>query len=119
MAAKGGGLSLGAIAVIVVIGLVMGKNPMEMLGLVSQMSGSGTPTANPSPAPVDDEASRFVAAILGETEDVWSALFSAMGQRYEPPRLVLFTDRVRSACGTASSAVGPFYCPVIARSTWI
>ena len=111
MAAKGGGLSLGAVAIVVIIGLVMGKNPMEMLGMISQMSGSTAPTSTSSPAPVDDEASRFVAAILGETEDVWSALFSNMGQTYEPPRLVLFTGRVQSACGTASSAVGPFYCP--------
>ncbi len=111
MAAKGGGLSLGAVAIIVVIGLFMGKNPLEMLGLLSQMSDSGTPTTSSSPAPIDDEASRFIASILGETEDVWAALFSRMGQTYEPPRLVLFTDRVQSACGTASSAIGPFYCP--------
>jgi len=111
MAAKGGGLSLGAIAIIVVIGLALGKNPMEMLGLVSQMAGSPAPTSSSAPAPVDDEASRFVAAILGETEDVWSALFAQMGRTYEPPRLVLFTDRVQSACGSASSAIGPFYCP--------
>ncbi len=108
--AAGGGLGLGGIAIVVIISLVLGKNPMEMLGLVGEITG-GTQLSSPASAPVDDEASRFVAAILGETEDVWSVLFERMGQRYEPPRLVLFTDRVQSACGAASSAVGPFYCP--------
>lgn len=108
--AAGGGLGLGGIAIVVIISLVLGKNPMEMLGLVGEITGAVQPSS-PAAAPVDDEASRFVAAILGETEDVWSGLFERMGRRYEPPRLVLFTDRVQSACGTASSAVGPFYCP--------
>lgn len=108
--AAGGGLGLGGIAIVVVISLVLGKNPMELLGLVGEFTGGG-PQASAPAAPVDDEASRFVAAILGETEDVWSGLFKEMGRRYEPARLVLFTDRVQSACGTASSAVGPFYCP--------
>ncbi len=110
MAATGGGLGLGGIAIVVIISLALGKNPMEMLGLVGQFTGGSAQTAGPT-APVDDEASRFIAAILGETEDVWSSLFTQMGRRYEPPRLVLFSDRVQSACGTASSAVGPFYCP--------
>lgn len=108
--AAGGGLGLGGIAIVVVISLILGKNPMEMLGLVGQFTDGGAPSSSPA-APVDDEASRFVAAILGETEDVWAGLFEEMGRRYEPARLVLFTDRVQSACGTASSAVGPFYCP--------
>jgi len=110
MAATGGGLGLGGIAIVVVISLALGKNPMEMLGLVGQFTGGSAQNAGQA-APVDDEASRFIAAILGETEDVWSSLFAQMGRRYEPPRLVLFSDRVQSACGTASSAVGPFYCP--------
>jgi hypothetical protein len=96
-----------------VIGLIMGKNPLEMLGLLGQiqdgMPQSSAPTQN-SP-PVDDEASRFVGAILGETEDVWSEIFSASGSRYAPPSLILFSGRVQSACGGATSAVGPFYCP--------
>ena len=48
--------------------------------------------------------------VLAGTEDVWSAIFQQMGRRYTPPTLVLFTNRVNSACGTASAAVGPFYC---------
>lgn len=109
--AAGGGLGLGGIAIVVVISLVLGKNPLEMIGLISetQTTVSGSPsTAASGPA---DEASRFVAAILGETEDVWSGLFETDGATYPAPTLVLFTGQVRSACGSASSAMGPFYCP--------
>ena len=113
---RGGGgmkLGLGGIAIVVVIGLLLGKNPMEMLGLVAQMqeqapSGQAAP---PTAPPQNDEASQFVASILGETEDVWSAIFQASGQRYPAPTLVLFSGRVDSACGGATAAVGPFYCP--------
>lgn len=108
--AAGGGLGLGGIAIVVVISLAMGKNPMELLGLVGQFTGGDTATSQTS-APVDDEASRFVASILGETEDVWTELFRQRRSSYSAPTLVLFTDQVRSACGAASSAMGPFYCP--------
>ncbi len=59
----------------------------------------------------DDERARFVKVVLAETEDVWNRLFRDMGSSYEEPVLVLFRDGVASACGNASSAVGPFYCP--------
>lgn len=114
---RGGGMKLGVggIVVVLVIGLLLGKNPLEMLGLLADMQ-QGAPGASSQPAPgqappADDEASQFVAAILGETEDVWSQVFQASGARYEPPALVLFTGAVQSACGGATSAVGPFYCP--------
>jgi len=112
IARTGGGLGLGGIAIVVIISLVLGKNPMEMLGLVDQFAGGiQSPQRQSSAPPVNDEASQFVASILGETEDVWAALFQQAGQRYQPARLVLFSDRVQSACGSASSAMGPFYCP--------
>jgi predicted metalloprotease len=112
IARTGGGLGLGGIAIVVIISLVLGKNPMEMLGLVDQFAGGvQSPQSQSSAPPINDEASQFVASILGETEDVWAALFQQAGQRYQPARLVLFTDRVQSACGSASSAMGPFYCP--------
>lgn len=109
----GGGmkLGLGGIAAVVVIGLLLGKSPMEMLGLVAQVQQQA-PAGNQAPsAPVDDEASQFIASILGETEDVWGAVFEASGSRYTPARLVLFSGQVQSACGGATAAVGPFYCP--------
>ena len=112
VAKAGGGLGLVGMAIVVIVSLVLGKNPLEMLGLANQLTGVVAPSSTQTSAPPrDDEASRFVASILGETEDVWSALFQQAGQRYQPPTLVLYTDRVQSACGTASSAVGPFYCP--------
>lgn len=109
-------LGLGGIAIVVVLGLLMGKNPMEMLGLVAELGqqapGSESYPAQPGgEAPVDDEASQFVASILGETEDVWAAVFQASGETYRAPQLVLFSGRVDSACGGATAAVGPFYCP--------
>lgn len=108
--ATAGKFGLGGIVVVLLVGLLMGKNPMEMLGLLAQLDGS--PGTGPSaPAPIDDEASQFVAAILGETEDVWTALFAQRGDSYQPARLVLFSGRVNSACGSATAAVGPFYCP--------
>ncbi len=106
-----GGLGLGGIAIVVVISLVLGKNPLEMLGLLGEMQGPPAGQSQGPSAPVDDEASQFVRAILGETEDVWGAAFADSGSRYEPPRLVLFSGAVQSACGGATAAVGPFYCP--------
>ncbi|MFU8896139.1 MAG: neutral zinc metallopeptidase [Gammaproteobacteria bacterium] len=106
-----GGLGLGGIAVVVVIGLLLGKSPGELLGLVAQLDGERPSQSQQAPAPGEDQAYEFIAAILGETEDVWTALFASQGDRYAAPRLVLFNDRVTSACGSASAAVGPFYCP--------
>jgi predicted metalloprotease len=58
-----------------------------------------------------DEASKFVAVVLADTEDAWNEIFRQMGREYEEPRLVLFTDMIQSGCGFASGATGPFYCP--------
>lgn len=63
----------------------------------------------------DDERASFVKVVLAETEDVWHKLFSDMGREYKEPTLVLFRDGVQSACGNASSASGPFYCPMDAK----
>ena len=107
-----GGLGLGGLAVILVLGLIMGKNPLELLGLLAQQDAGVVDGAGPQGAPpVDDETSRFVGAVLGSTEEVWGAILGQGGDRYPPPTLVLFSGYVSSACGSASSAVGPFYCP--------
>lgn len=107
-----GGLSGGTIAAVFVISLLLGKNPIEMLGLVSQIAGG--PDSQPEqggPPPGNDLQADFVRAILGETEDVWGEIFQSEGRSYAPPRLVLFSGAVGSACGGATSASGPFYCP--------
>ena len=110
---RGGGLGIGGVLIVVVIALFMGKNPSELLALLG--GGAPAPTEQ-SDAPIDaapqalpeNEETDFVRAILGSTEDVWSQAFE--GGRYPAPKLVLFSDAVSSACGNATSAVGPFYC---------
>lgn len=62
--------------------------------------------------PAQEESARFIRIVLGQTEDVWNQLFAEQGERYREPKLVLFTQRVQSACGFASAATGPFYCPL-------
>lgn len=103
-----GKLGLGGVAVVVVIGLLMGKDPIEMLGMVTEMGGGQVAQA---PSEENVQNREFVAVILGETEDVWGAIFQANELSYEQPRLILFSGGVQTACGGASSASGPFYCP--------
>jgi predicted metalloprotease len=109
--AIGGGSAL----LLLIFALITGQNPLDMLG---SLAGGGGESAGiqpdaasvPTGAPAD-ELGQFAATILGSTEDVWTEIFAAEGQRYQTPTLVLFSDAVDSACGMASSAVGPFYCP--------
>lgn len=103
-----GGLGIGGALIVAVISLLMGKNPADVL---NQVSGPGAPASGQAAAPVDDQASQFVGAVLGSTEDVWGKIIQQAGGTYPPPHLVLFTGAVASACGRTSSAVGPFYCP--------
>lgn len=108
----GGGLGLGGLAIVVLISLLLGKNPMEILGLLAETGDGVAPTAQDgAPPPADDETAEFVRVILGDTEDAWTSLFGVSGQTYEAPKLYVFSGRVDTACGGASSASGPFYCP--------
>lgn len=100
--------------ILIVLALALGVDPGVLFGDGGGAPDDrrGAPTAQVAPAPEgQDDMRRFVAQVLATTEDVWSQVFQANGRRYEQPRLVLFTDRVQSACGIAGSAVGPFYCP--------
>ena len=106
------GVALGGVGtiVVIVVALLLGKNPMALL---QQVQNNAPPWVQ---APVQDgpeEARKvaFVKHVLAETEDVWNDLFRRLGKRYREPKLVLFTGKVDSACGLADSAVGPFYCP--------
>lgn len=103
-----GGLGLGGVVIVVAIALLMGRDPAEVLSQVSQQSTTQT---QPGAPPVDDQASQFVGSVLGSTEDVWGKVFQQSGSTYPPPKLVMFSGMVASACGRASAAVGPFYCP--------
>ncbi|MDO8860301.1 neutral zinc metallopeptidase [Haliea sp. E1-2-M8] len=98
--------------VLLVVG-VLGFVGAQMLGidLLQLTTGAGTPSEQVSFSAEEQELPDFVAVVLADTEQTWQKIFAASGNRYEEPVLVLFTQRVASACGTASSAVGPFYCP--------
>jgi uncharacterized protein len=108
-----GGLSAGGILLAVVASYFLGIDPMQMLGIMAQLQGDLPSDSRQAQAPpADDEGADFVRAILGDTEDTWTAVFESRGGTYEPPRLVLFSGMVRSGCGGASAASGPFYCPL-------
>ncbi|QIJ02310.1 neutral zinc metallopeptidase [Stutzerimonas balearica] len=106
----GGGLGLGGIVIVVVLGLLTGQDPLQLLGQLAGQDGSTVQQQRPSTTG-DDPQVDFVRAILGDTEDTWQALFRQSGEQYRDPRLVLFRGGVNSACGFASAAAGPFYCP--------
>ncbi|QSB19591.1 neutral zinc metallopeptidase [Pseudomonas sp. 15A4] len=115
----GKGLGLGGIVIIVAIGLLTGQDPMRILGeITGQMGSEQTAAVNPQTRqapPANDEQADFVRAVLGDTEDTWQQVFQQMGNQYKAPTLILFSGRVQSACGSASSASGPFYCPADQR----
>jgi predicted metalloprotease len=96
--------------ILVVAYLLLGGDPQALIDSQQQQSQLSQPRSVDSSAP-RDEASKFVAVVLADTEDVWHEVFQKMGRRYEDPKLVLFTDQTRSGCGFASGASGPFYCP--------
>ena len=105
----GGGIGT---VVIAVIAMFLGVDPRVVL----QGAGELAPPAADQRAPVrsdpaEERMKDFVSVVLADTEDTWGAIFAAGNARYEAPKLVLFTDAVRSACGNAQSAMGPFYCP--------
>ena len=105
---RGASLGLGGILIVVVGSLLFGLNPAQVLSLLQ----GGAPAGSEAPAAVsDDRTTDFVRAILGDTEDTWTTVFERAGRTYDPPELVLFDGSVATACGTNSSAVGPFYCP--------
>ena len=104
--AVGGGI--GGV-IVVVLYLLLGGDPMALLDS-QQEAQLSQPGQFDNQAPRDD-ASKFVAVVLADTEDAWHELFRQMGRQYEEPKLVLFTDQTRSGCGFASGASGPFYCP--------
>ncbi len=111
---SGGGLATGGGVIGVIIYLIYsflggGEIDPNQIPQISQQTNQRT--LSPEEQKADDERATFVKVVLAETEDVWNTLFSQSGQSYSEPTLVLFRDGVSSACGSASSASGPFYCP--------
>ncbi len=105
----GGGLGT---IVLVLVALYFGFDPSVFLNQTQvSVPESGQPSAPRQSSPAEDRLAKFVSVVLADTEDTWRMLFRSMGQTYQEPRLVLFSGAVESACGFASAAVGPFYCP--------
>ena len=113
----GGGMriGLGGIVIALIASFLFGINPLDMLGggggvIAPPESATRQGQTNPQQPPTQTD--EMVARVVGDTEDVWNALFQSLGRGdYPEPTLVLFQGGVRSACGAASAAVGPFYCP--------
>ncbi|MCU4413545.1 neutral zinc metallopeptidase [Acinetobacter sp. WU_MDCI_Axc73] len=112
-AAKAGGISI--------LGLIVAFVAWKFFGVDPQMAYQATKSvteqqqvSNQAPqqlTPEQEEASEFVGTVLADTEDTWAPIFKQLGGNYTPPKLVMFTGAIRSGCGTAQSAMGPFYCP--------
>jgi predicted metalloprotease len=107
------GIGIGTVVVLTLIGWAFGIDPRLLIGGAEQFSGGSEtqqqqiPTGTPS-----DETGRFVSAVLGSTEEVWTEVFAHAGKTYKSPTLVMFSGATQSGCGFAQAAMGPFYCPI-------
>ncbi len=112
-----GGLGIGTIIVIGLISWYFGIDPNVLLNGAQILTGGGATSEQTSPAPPvaagtpHDPTGRFVALVLGDTEDRWTDIFAANGRTYHPPKLRLFAGSEPTPCAFAQSAMGPFYCP--------
>ncbi|WP_151831697.1 KPN_02809 family neutral zinc metallopeptidase [Acinetobacter ursingii] len=112
-AAKAGGISI--------LGLIVAFVAWKFFGVDPQMAYQATKSVTQQQqvsdqalqqlTPEQEEASEFVGTVLADTEDTWSPIFKQLGGTYTPPKLVMFSGAIRSGCGTAQAAMGPFYCP--------
>lgn len=112
---SGGGLALGGGLgglgiIIVIIYALLGGNPIDMLNN-SSTTQQTTQSSSYEATEEEQEMAEFVSVVLADTENVWTDVFKENGLMYKEPKLVLFTNSVATACGNATSAIGPFYCP--------
>jgi predicted metalloprotease len=103
----GGGI--GTVIILLVV-MLLGGDPAKLLDNLQQ-GGTATESGQVSTSPEEDAMAQFVSVVLKDTETVWGKIFEESGAQYRQPKLVLFRDQVQSACGFASAASGPFYCP--------
>ncbi|KAB1157554.1 KPN_02809 family neutral zinc metallopeptidase [Flavobacterium luteum] len=113
---SGGKVALGGGAIgiiILLINLFGGQNAQQLTPILEQLQqGQNTETQNAEPlSAADQKMGEFVSTVLADTEDVWKKIFQENGLTYEEPKMVLFRNNVETACGFATSASGPFYCP--------
>lgn len=105
---KGG---VGTIVLTLALAYFLGIDPQVLLQLQQQVGGQAEVMEDYQPTPHEAELADFVSVVLADTEDTWKEIFRQSGRSYEEPKLVLFSGAVKSACGMASAAMGPFYCP--------
>ena len=112
-----GGLGMGAVIIISLVGWYFGIDPSVLLNGAQILTGGGPSSQQTSPAPPvtagtpNDPTGKFVAMVLGDTEDRWTEIFAASGRTYHPPKLRLYSGSEPTPCAFAQSAMGPFYCP--------
>jgi predicted metalloprotease len=108
-----GGLGIGTVVMLGLIGWALGIDPRILIGGAEMVSKRGeSQQESNAGAPPSDAMGKFVASILGSTEQEWTEIFAQAGQKYEPPTLVMFSGATQSGCGLAQAAMGPFYCPL-------
>jgi uncharacterized protein len=103
--ALGGGI--GGIVILFIV-MLLGGDPTQLL---NGLTGGGQQTEQVATSEEEDQMAKFVSVVLKDTETVWGKIFEQSGSTYRQPKLVLFRGQVESACGLASAASGPFYCP--------
>jgi predicted metalloprotease len=106
-----GGGGIGVLFLVLLISFISGRNPLELMQEVEQTAPPLSDAVPAGSVPADDPQAQMVSAVLADTEDTWRRIFQQRGGAYQDPVLVLFDGAVRSACGLASAAVGPVYCP--------
>ncbi|NMG74375.1 KPN_02809 family neutral zinc metallopeptidase [Aromatoleum diolicum] len=110
----GGGRTIGiGTIVLALVAMYFGIDPsivLDTAGVTQSPAPESAKDAAPR-SPAEDELARFASLVLADTEDTWGPIFEAGGQKYQEPRMVLFTGATRSGCGVGEAAMGPFYCP--------
>ena len=110
---RGASLGCGGLILLLLVSWLTGINPARLLNLIQQSPQPAAPPPSsslPAPGAPSDKLGKFASVVLASTEDVWKDIFARSGRTYHEPRLILFSGAAESACGLASSAVGPFYC---------
>lgn len=107
----GRSVGIGTVAIALVASYFFGISPGTVISLLSGGQPAPVEQAPAHAPPAGDREAKFVATVLADTEDTWTAIFRANGANYRAPKLVLFSQRTPTACGTGQAAAGPFYCP--------